>query len=201
MGQSESKPNPDLASASVPTTKSAPPSTIVVPPPPPRKRYMTQISPHLEECKNRWVEDTEKALIMSGEVQMTNHRYQVATPQQGPTAAAPQHSAESLGDTNCETLRSDVDRKNADALVGVAPCCFFHLLPPFGDELHNAVRQQWKNNTVTSSDNSGGGNQLDMDDIIDAIAETPGEVMHPPVHLPYMLECLIEVWEEEGLYE
>jgi hypothetical protein len=64
-----------------------------------------------------------------------------------------------------------------------------------------SVQAEWRARPVTRQPIPVAMPQMDPEDIIDAIADTPGEVLDPPVHLPFMIECLIEVWDEEGLYD
>jgi hypothetical protein len=70
--------------------------------------------------------------------------------------------------------------------------------PPFGRERFLLLRKKWL--TPSGPPRPVPVDQLDEDSIIEAIAECPGELLEPPVHLPFMAEALAVVWEEEGLY-
>lgn len=86
------------------------------------------------------------------------------------------------------------------ASCGCAPPAVPQL--PVGMDFYKAVQAEWR---ARPKDGRApipvAAPQMDPEDIIDAIAETPGDVLSPPVHLPFMIECLLEVWDEEGLYD
>ena len=71
---------------------------------------------------------------------------------------------------------------------------------PTGMKLFQAMRKEWRTKTqnpppaLTIDD-------VDPDDIADAIEDTPGDFLEPSVHLPVMLDILIDIWEDSGLYD
>lgn len=71
---------------------------------------------------------------------------------------------------------------------------------PTGMKLFQAMRKEWRTKTeeppppFTIDD-------VDPDDIADAIEDTPGDILEPAVHLPVMLDILIDIWEDSGLYD
>lgn len=71
---------------------------------------------------------------------------------------------------------------------------------PTGMKLFQAMRKEWRTKTInpppplTIDD-------VDPDDIADAIEDTPGDYLEPAVHLPVMLDILIDIWEDSGLYD
>jgi hypothetical protein len=69
---------------------------------------------------------------------------------------------------------------------------------PIGRERFLQLRRRWL--TPVGTPRPVPPDQLDEDSIIDAVASCPGDVLDPPVHLPYMAEALAIMWEEEGLY-
>ena len=71
---------------------------------------------------------------------------------------------------------------------------------PIGREFFQAVQAEWRSRG-SRAPIPVAVPQMDPEDIIDAIADTPGDFLDPPVHLPFMIECLLEVWDEEGLYD
>ena len=71
---------------------------------------------------------------------------------------------------------------------------------PIGKEYFQAIQAEWRSRG-SRAPIPVAIPQMDPEDIIDAIADTPGDVLDPPVHLPFMIECLLEVWDEEGLYD
>jgi len=74
---------------------------------------------------------------------------------------------------------------------------------PTGMNMFKAMRSEWRTRTVRGSGASAApfSTGMDPDDILDAIEDTPGDMLDPPVHLPYMLDLLADVWEDGGLYD
>jgi hypothetical protein len=89
----------------------------------------------------------------------------------------------------------DIQRPGADASsssVGTLKA------PAYGRERFLLLRQKWL--TPMGPPRPVPADQLDEDTIIEAICNCPGDILEPPVHLPYMAEALTIMWEEEGLY-
>ena len=74
---------------------------------------------------------------------------------------------------------------------------------PTGMNMFKAMRSEWRTRTVrgTGATAAPFSTGMDPDDILDAIEDTPGDMLDPPVHLPYMLDLLADVWEDGGLYD
>lgn len=73
---------------------------------------------------------------------------------------------------------------------------------PTGMNMFKAMRQEWRTRTVRGGSSTAPlSANMDPDDILDAIEDTPGDLLDPPVHLPYMLDLLADVWEDGGLYD
>jgi hypothetical protein len=74
---------------------------------------------------------------------------------------------------------------------------------PTGMNMFKAMRSEWRTRTVrgTGATTAPLSTGMDPDDILDAIEDTPGDMLDPPVHLPYMLDLLADVWEDGGLYD
>lgn len=71
---------------------------------------------------------------------------------------------------------------------------------PTGMNLFQAMRREWRTKTVNPPPPMQ-IQDVDPDEIADAIEETPGDILEPPVHLPVMLDILIDIWEDSGLYD
>eukprot|EP00744_Colponema_vietnamica_P014193 GILI01019879.1.p1 GENE.GILI01019879.1~~GILI01019879.1.p1 ORF type:complete len:169 (+),score=23.85 GILI01019879.1:118-624(+) len=71
---------------------------------------------------------------------------------------------------------------------------------PTGMNLFQAMRKEWRTKTVNPPPPQS-IQDVDPDEIADAIEDTPGDVLEPPVHLPVMLDILIDIWEDSGLYD
>lgn len=71
---------------------------------------------------------------------------------------------------------------------------------PTGMKLFQAMRKEWRTKTVNPPP-AYTIDDVDPDDIADAIEDTPGDFLDPPVHLPVMLDILIDIWEDNGLYD
>lgn len=94
-------------------------------------------------------------------------------------------------------------KMSSSGVVGIPPTV---SALPVGKAYFQAMQAAWRApvpEAIAALQNSSRSNELPMDpdDIIEAIQETPGDILVPPVSLPFMIECLIEVWDEEGLYE
>jgi hypothetical protein len=71
---------------------------------------------------------------------------------------------------------------------------------PVGKAFFEVVRQQWRQPTEHQVAVASQDDMMDIEDIMDAVSSTPGDLLSPPVPLPLMVEVLIELWEDEGLY-
>jgi hypothetical protein len=75
---------------------------------------------------------------------------------------------------------------------------------PVGKGFFITMRSVWRSSVpqiVEANRRSSGQMPMDPDDVIEAIQDTPGDLLSPPVRLSFMIDCLIELWDEEGLYE
>ena len=70
----------------------------------------------------------------------------------------------------------------------------------FGRERFLILRKRWLTPNPNTQPLPVDPDQLDEDEILDAVANCPGDELVPPVHFPYMAEALSLLWEEEGLY-
>ena len=69
-----------------------------------------------------------------------------------------------------------------------------------GIERYLAMRDAWRQPTkgaqAGTARRSRGQMPLDLDSVLDAIEDTPGAPMEPPVALPFMMEALQIFWDE-----
>ncbi|CUG90185.1 Hypothetical protein, putative [Bodo saltans] len=77
---------------------------------------------------------------------------------------------------------------------------------PVGKQFFMTMRSAWRApvpEIVEANRRSplSGQMPMDPDDVIEAIQDTPGDLLSPPVRLSFMIDCLIELWDEEGLYD
>ena len=72
-------------------------------------------------------------------------------------------------------------------------------LPPPGLARYQEVRRRFLQRKIPYKPIPG--EPMDVDAITDAIEDCPGDRLEPPVPLDYMAEVLVEIWEDEGLYD
>eukprot|EP00758_Cryptobia_borreli_P007646 Tbor_TRINITY_DN5318_c0_g1::TRINITY_DN5318_c0_g1_i2::g.4699::m.4699 len=85
----------------------------------------------------------------------------------------------------------------------ITPGCEPTVVPVIGASglnMYRAMNREWRVRTVRNR-TLPLVCEMEPDDIIDAIEDTPGDPLDPPVHLPTMLELLTDVWDENGLYD
>uniref|UniRef100_A0A7S1L4W1 Uncharacterized protein n=1 Tax=Neobodo designis TaxID=312471 RepID=A0A7S1L4W1_NEODS len=112
-------------------------------------------------------------------------------PEQAPQQQPPQAAANDDDDDAGATAGSPASSSAAPPARGA---------PMFGRERFLLLRQKWLTPNPNVAPRPVPPDPMDEDDIIDAVTGCPGDVLDPPVHLPFMAEALSIMWEEDGLY-